>query len=577
MPSVNTRQNTAMKFKLLSLTAAAFAVFAALPASASESSADKGLLIHNARGLTLDARGAVQRFEALAIDMQGRVLATGSIKTLQPLLPHAQQIDARGQVLMPGLADAHGHVMGLGLSRRRLELRDTADLPAALAAIKAYAEARPAATWIRGRGWNQANWKLGRFPTASELDSAVEQRPVWLERVDGHAGWANSRALALAGITRDTPDPKGGSIERDASGIPNGILVDAAMDLVSHLVPPTDEAELRAALLTAQTELLSLGFTSVHDAGVASKTDALVRELAAAGELKIRIEGMFSGGDPAMTRRMLAEGPYTGKDGLYNLRAVKLFADGALGSRGAALIDPYSDSPHSHGLLFQTDAQLHAQMLAAAAAGFQVNVHAIGDAGNRQVLAGFEQIRHELGTAKAKALRHRIEHAQVLALADIARLARADVIASIQPVHATSDMNMAEDRVGPQRIQGAYAWQRLLTSGARLACGSDFPVEEPTPWAGLYAAVTRQGADGLPVGGWYGKQALSRVQALDCFTRGAAYAAHREREIGSLLKGMQADFILLDIDPLTASPQDLLHAKVAQTWVGGRLVYKREL
>ena len=566
-----------MKIKLIHIASATLALFTALPVISSEVAADTGLLIHNARGLTLDARGAVHRFDTLAVDAQGRVLATGSFKNVQPLLPNARPVDAHGQVLMPGLADAHGHVMGLGLSRRRLELRDTFDLPAALAAIKTYAEARPAASWIRGRGWNQANWKLGRFPTALELDSAESQRPVWLVRVDGHAGWANGRALALAGITRDTPDPKGGTIERDANGVPTGILVDVAMDLVSSLVPATDETEMRAALLTAQSELLSLGFTSVHDAGVSSETDALMRELVASGAWKMRVEGMFSGGDPGFTQRMLAEGPYIGKSGLYNLRSVKLFADGALGTRGAALIEPYSDAPHSHGLLFQTDEQLYAQMHSAAAAGFQVNVHAIGDAGNRQVLAGFERLRSDLGVAKTKALRHRIEHAQVLALADIPRLAAANVVASIQPVHATSDMNMAEDRVGSQRIQGAYAWQRLLQSGTRLACGSDFPVEEPTPWAGLYGAVTRQGADGEPLGGWYGKQALSRIQALDCFTRGAAYAAHRENEIGSLLKGMQADFILLDVDPLTAVPQDLLRAKVAQTWVGGRLVYKRAL
>lgn len=506
-------QNQPMKIKPNHIASAALALFTSLTVSAVEDAGSTGLLVHNARGLTLDARGAVQRFDALAVDGQGRVVATGKLKNLQRLIPNARQLDAQGQILMPGMADAHGHVLGLGLSRRHLELRETTDLPAALAAIKSYAEARPAASWIRGRGWNQANWKLGRFPTAVELDSAESLRPVWLVRVDGHAGWANSRALALAGISCDTPDPKGGSIERGADGTPSGILVDSAMDLVSSLVPATDETEQRAALLTAQTELLSLGFTGVHDAGVASETDVLMRELVASGELKIRVKGMFSGGDPVMTQRMLSDGPYTGKSSFYNLRSVKLFADGALGSRGAALIEPYSDAPHSHGLLFQSDDQLYAQMRAAAGAGFQVNVHAIGDAGNRQVLANLERLRSDLGAAKTKALRHRIEHAQVLALADIPRLAAADVVASIQPVHATSDMNMAEDRVGAQRIQCAYAWQRLLKSGTRIACGSDFPVEEPTPWAGLHAAVTRQGADGRPLGRW-----TPRLQA-DTLTR----------------------------------------------------------
>ncbi|MDM4766117.1 amidohydrolase [Pelomonas sp. SE-A7] len=542
---------------------------AALAAQAAEP-----LLIHNARGLTLDAQGRVQRFEALAIDTQGRVLATGKLAALEAKAAGARRIDAKGQVLMPGLIDAHGHVMDLGLARRSLQLRDTADLGAALAAVKAYAAARPQATWLLGGGWNQAVWKLGRFPTAAELDAAESQRPVWLERVDGHAGWANSRALQIAGITRDTPDPRGGKIERDERGEPTGVLVDAAMGLMGRHIPAPSTDELRAALDAAQDELLSLGLTAVQDAGVADEVDQLLREYAASGKLKIRIDGMGRGSDARLFERMRQAGPYKGDaDGLYSLRAVKLFADGALGSRGAALLAPYSDAPQTQGLLFQNDSQLLAQMRAAAKAGLQVNVHAIGDAANRQVIQGFETLQRELGS-KSTQLRHRIEHAQVIAVNDIPRLAKAQLIASVQPTHATSDMNMAEDRVGPQRIQGAYAWQRLLKSGARLACGSDFPVEEPSPWAGLYAAITRQDQEGKPPGGWYGQQALNQLQALDCFTRGAAFAAHREGEIGTLTPGARADFILVDHDPLGSSPTALLKTQVLQTWVGGRLVYE---
>ena len=543
-------------------------------AASNSAGALEPLLIYNAHGLTLDASGALHRFEALAIDAKGRVLGTGSLKSMRAIAPKARRVDAQGQVLMPGLTDAHGHVMGLGLSRRQLDLRSTADLPAALSAIKAHAAAHADQAWILGGGWNQANWKLGRFPTAAELDSAESARPVWLERVDGHAGWANSRALQLAGITRATPDPSGGQIEHDAHGEPTGVLIDAATELVARHVPPPSAAEMHAALDEVQNELVSLGLTSVHDAGVSSEADALMREYAAAGRLKLRFYGMFSGSDEALRGRMLAAGPL--KDdgtGHYALRAVKLYADGALGSRGAALLQPYTDSHQSQGLLFQSDAELQARMRAAVRAGFQVNVHAIGDAANRQALAAFEQMRKELG-GRSTALRHRIEHAQVIALEDIPRFARSGVIASVQPVHATSDMNMAEDRVGPQRIQGAYAWQRLRQSGARLACGSDFPVEEPTPWAGLYAAVTRQDAAGHPPGGWYGAQALTPLQALDCFTRTAAYAAHAERDLGTLERGKRADFILVNVDPITAKPADLLNAKVRQTWVGGRLVYE---
>ena len=536
----------------------------------------QALLVHNARGLTLDERGRVIRFDAMRVGADGRVQAIGRLAELQAGAGDMQRVDAGGRVLMPGLIDAHGHVLALGAARRSLQLRDAPDLAAALAAVKAHAESRPQAAWITGGGWNQVAWKLGRFPTAAELDTAEGQRPVWLSRVDGHAGWANSRALQLAGITRDTPDPAGGRIERDANGEPSGVLVDGAMDLVERHVPAEDAAELAAELDTAERELLSLGLTSVHDAGISADADRLLRQRAAAGQLKLRIYGMARGSDVALMTRLRTAGPLLDSgDGHYALRAVKLFADGALGSRGAALLAPYSDEPATRGLLFHSDADLQAQMRAAARAGFQVNVHAIGDAANRQVLAGFEALQKELG-ARSTQLRHRIEHAQVVALADIPRFARDQVIASVQPTHATSDMNMAEDRVGARRIQGAYAWQRLLKSGTRLACGSDFPVEEPSPWAGLYAAVTREDAGGKPVGGWYRQQALNPVQALDCFTRGAAFAGHAENDVGSLTPGHRADFILVDHDPLTSSPAALLKTRVMQTWVSGKLVHSQE-
>lgn len=535
----------------------------------------QALLIHHARGLTLDEQGRVLRFDALQIGPDGRVQALGRYADLAPRAGAAERLDAQGQVLLPGLIDAHGHLLGLGAARRELSLRDTSDLAAALAAVQAHAQARPAAAWVTGGGWNQAAWRLGRFPTATELDQAEAGRPVWLTRIDGHAGWANHRALALAGIDRHTPDPVGGHIERDDQGEPTGILVDAAMQRVERLVPPVDEAELTAQLETAEAELLALGITTVHDAGVSADADHLLRQRATQGLLKLRVYGMARGSDARFMAQLRASGPLRDLgDGHYSLRAVKLFADGALGSRGAALLAPYRDAPQTQGLLFHTDADLLAQARAAASAGFQVNIHAIGDAANRQALTTFEALQKALGP-RSTALRHRIEHAQVLALADIPRLAQAQVIASVQPTHATSDMNMAEDRVGPQRIQGAYAWQRLLAGGARLACGSDFPVEEPSPWAGLYAALTRQDAAGQPVGGWYRRQSLTPLQAFDCFTRGAAYAGHAEHDLGSLMPGHRADFILVDRDPLTSSPAALLRTQVLQTWVGGQKVYER--
>jgi len=535
--------------------------------------AGEPVFIHNAKGLTLDADGQIQRFDALLTDAEGRVKAIGQGAHLQAAAKGARRIDAQGRVLMPGLTDAHGHMLELGRARQSLELRDTPNLGAALAAVRTYATAHADAAWITGSGWNQAVWKLERFPTAAELDSAESRRPVWLERVDGHAGWANSRALEIAGITRSTPDPSGGRIERDADGNPTGVLVDAALGLVERHVPAPTPTEVRAALEAAQTELLSLGLTGIHDAGINDRADRELRAMAQGGRLLLRVDGMARITDAALIQRLRASGPVQPMaDGMYSLRAIKVFADGALGSRGAALLAPYSDAPESSGLLFQSERELAAQIRPMVELGFQVNVHAIGDAANRQVLSAFEAMRRVFGS-KSVMLRHRIEHAQVIALEDIPRFATDGVIASVQPVHATSDMNMAEDRVGHERIQGAYAWQRLLQSGARLACGSDFPVEEPTPWAGLYAAVTRQDAEGHPPGGWYGQQAMSRVQALACFTTWAAYATHREDELGSLMPGHRADFILVDRDPLKVAPQELLQTKVLETWVGGRKVH----
>ena len=400
----------------------------------------------------------------------------------------------------------------------------------------------------------------------------VPDKPVWLSRVDGHAGWANSAALKLAGITRDTPDPQGGKIEHDAQGNPTGILVDAATRLVDKVVPPPNEAERRAALDAALKQLASVGLTSAHDAGVSAEADALFREYAGKGKLTTRVYGMVSGTDAFFDRVSTAGPLMTYGNDHYALRAVKLFADGALGSRGAALLAPYSDSPQAKGLLFVSDAVMLQRMEKAIKAGYQVNVHAIGDAGNRQVLDGFAKLGQLYNTA---ALRNRIEHAQVVALEDIPRFKQLGVIPSMQPTHATSDMNMAEDRVGALRIQGAYAWQTFLKQGSRIACGSDFPVESPNPFWGLHAAVTRQDMEGKPPGGWYPNQKMTLKEALRCFTVDAAYAAHQENTLGTLENGKWADFIVIDRDLFGVPPQDIFKITVLQTWVGGRQVFSR--
>jgi predicted amidohydrolase YtcJ len=530
-------------------------------------------VIVNANGYTLNAQGDLVQFAALAFDDQGKVLAVGTAAEVAAKAPGARQVDLKGKTVLPGLIDAHGHVFGLGQMLTQLDLSATTSLPDALKAIGDYAKANPGQGWLRGRGWNQENWKLGRFPTAADVDAVVSDRPVWFERVDGHAGWANSRALEAAGITDKTPDPAGGKIMRDANGKATGVLVDAAKELVAKVLPAQTEAEGRKVLDRALAEMARVGLTGAHDAGLGVAEDRLYRAYADQGKLTARIYGMI-GGTQGDFDALAKNGPLKtyGKD-MYALRAVKLYSDGALGSRGAALIKPYSDEPHSHGLLFYKTAEMDAMMKKAMARGYQVNVHAIGDAGNHQILDIYQQ---ELGATKSAAQRHRIEHAQVVTQADIVRFKTLGIIPSMQPTHATSDKNMAESRVGPERIKGAYAWRSFLHQGSRIACGSDFPVESPNPFFGIHAAVTRQDSSGQPIAGWYPNQAMSLKEAFRCFTLDAAYAGHAENSLGSLEPGKWADFIVIDQDLFKVSPYDIYKTGVLQTWVAGKAVYQKQ-
>jgi predicted amidohydrolase YtcJ len=541
------------------------AVAGSLPAHAAT-------LIDNANGYTLNTKGDLVQFTAIAFDDAGRIIAVGASADVAAKAPQAKRIDMKGRTMLPGLIDAHGHVFGLGQQLTQLDLFNSTSLAGALKSIGEYAGANPEHPWLRGRGWNQENWKLGRFPTAAELDAVVSDRPVWLERVDGHAGWANSRALALAGITKATPDPVGGKIVRDANGEATGVLVDTAQDLLTKVLPPQTEAESRTMLDRALSELARVGLTSVHDAGVDVTQDRLYRAYADAGKLTTRVYGMI-GGAGADFDVLAKSGPLNDYgNGMYALRAVKLYSDGALGSRGAALIKPYSDDAHSHGLLFFKSGQMDTMMTKAMRRGYQVNVHAIGDAGNKQILDIYQK---EVSATKSSAQRHRIEHAQVVQPGDIPRFKSIGIIPSMQPTHATSDKNMAETRVGPERIKGAYAWRTFLHQGSRIACGSDFPVEAPNPFFGLHAAVTRQDAQGQPVAGWYPNQAMSLKEAFRCFTLDAAYAGHREDSLGSLETGKQADFIIIDQDLFKMPTYDIHKTGVLETWVAGKQVFKK--
>ncbi|USX13855.1 amidohydrolase [Oxalobacteraceae bacterium OTU3CAMAD1] len=529
-------------------------------------------IIDHANGYTLTAAGTLQRFTSLGFDDLGRVIAVGSEKDTAAKLPDAQHIDAQGKTLLPGLIDAHGHVFELGEIASGVDLFSATSLGGAVRAVAEFSRSHPKNAWIVGYGWNQEVWKLGRFPTAAELDAVVNDRPVLLHRVDAHASWVNTKALEMAGINKDTPDPAGGKIERDANGKPTGVLVDSAMELVNKVVPLPTPAQARGTLDNALAALAKVGLTSVHDAGIKVAQDDLYRDYADHGKLTARVYAMI--GDTAGDFDELSrEGPLKSyANDVYALAAVKLYSDGALGSRGAALMSPYSDMPSTKGLLFYPNDEMLSKMNKAMRAGYQVNIHAIGDAGNRQILDAYAQLIPQYKNAQ---LRHRIEHAQVVALEDIPRFKPLGVIPSMQPTHATSDQNMAEHRVGPQRIKGAYAWRTFLDQGSKIACGSDFPVESPNPFEGLHAAVTRQNNAGVPAGGWYKNQAMTMNEAFRCFTLDAAYAANQENVIGSLEPGKWADFILIDRDVFKVAPEQIGKTVVLQTWMGGKRVYKK--
>lgn len=523
-----------------------------------------------ARIHTMDADRPVAT--AMAYDDAGRILALGDAATLGKRYPDAKRLAFDTATVIPGLIDAHGHVGDLGLSRLGAELTGARDQAEVLARLRAFAVQLPAGEWLVGSGWDQNDWPDSRLPTAADLDAAFPDRPVWLSRIDGHAGWANSAALRL--VQRDLSgnwQPPGGRIERDADGKPTGVFVDAAMGLVEDVRPRPGAEVMRKALALGMAEAVRYGLTGVHDAGVPADQVALYRQMADADQLPLRIYAMARG-DDATLDAMCANGAYAHPGGRLRLRAVKLVVDGALGSRGAALLADYSDDPGNRGLLLWTPGQLRGLLRKARDCNVQVAAHAIGDAANREVLDAFAT---EIGSgAAAGARRWRIEHAQVLAPEDLPRLARQQVIASVQPTHATSDMPWAQQRVGDVRIRGAYAWQSLRRSGARLALGSDFPVESAHPRLGLHAAATRADASGKPPGGWFPGQRLTVEQALRGFTIDAAYAGFAEQDVGSLAVGKRADFVVLAEDPLAIPAQRLRELTVLATHVDGRPVYR---
>lgn len=533
---------------------------------ASSASAQADLVLHHARIYTMNP--AQPMAEALAV-RDGRIVMVGPDAAVRAAYPDAPAVDAGGQTVIPGLIDAHAHLMGLGLSRLQVDLVGTTSKQEVLARLTAFAQTLPPGAWLTGRGWDQNDWPEKTFPTRHDLDATFPDRPVWLDRIDGHASWGNTAALQVFGLERlrQLPDPEGGTILRDAQGVPTGVFIDNAATLIEALRPPPTPADLERALQQALAETRRYGLTGVHDAGVDQATLDLYRRAIDAGRFDLRVYAMVGGRGTTFDHFCHNLIPDYG--GKLVLRAVKFYIDGALGSRGAALHEPYTDDPHNRGLLFAPPDSFTASVRQARDCGYQVNTHAIGDRGNRVVLDAYQQA----GLTPDE--RPRIEHAQVVALDDFARFRMLGVIASMQPTHATSDLYWAEDRVGPGRIRGAYAWQRFLQQGTVLAFGSDFPVEQVNPLLGFYAAVTRQDTQGWPADGWQPDQRLRREEALHAFTMGAAYAAFMEDRVGSLAPGKYADFVVLSRDILTIPAPEILQTEVVATYLGGVQVYGR--
>ncbi|MEH6827564.1 amidohydrolase [Parasphingorhabdus sp.] len=551
-----------LKKQGLALCAGAACVLLASGAAQADS------LIDNVNGMTLDSEGNVIRFTAMLVDDDGRVKQLLDRRDKRPRDVDFQ-FDGKGQTLIPGFFDAHGHVMGMGFGALTLDLSGTKTLAEALARIAQYAADNPSRQWIIGNGWNQELWGLDRFPTAAELDAAVPDRPVFLSRVDGHAAWVNGAAMTAAGVSASSKAPSGGTIEK-VGGKPSGIFVDAAMDLFNDAIPAPKPAERDLALGKAQDILLANGVTSIADMGTTMQDWQSFRRAGDKGQLKIRIISYAGGIDDMIAIAGPSPSPWLYDDHL-KLAGVKLYIDGALGSRGALLKQPYADKPGESGLAMLTSAQLKNKMSRAAMDGFQTAVHAIGDKANDEILSAIE----ELEITYKGDRRWRVEHAQIIDPADISRFAATGTIASMQPVHQTSDRLMAEARLGPARLNGAYAWKSLLDSGAVLAFGTDVPVESSNPFPGLAAAMTREDAAGQPFGGWMPAERLSREQAWQAYTVGAAYAAFAEDRLGSLEPGKRADFLIIDQDILLATPAQIREMQVMQTWIGGKPAYVR--
>jgi len=540
------------------------------PSLAQTQRAAADLIVTNARIYTVDPS---RPFVEAMVVTNGRVVFTGPARAALTYRGSSTRVlDAEGQTVIPGMIDAHVHLLGLGTALRTVDLVGTTSYDQIIQRVAARAKEVPAGAWITGRGWDQNDWGDTRFPSHDALSRAVPNHPVYLTRIDGHAALVNAAAMKAAGLTAAAQDPAGGRIVRGPDNEPSGVLVDRAMGLVGRAIPAASKEETRAATLAAIRETNKWGLTGVHDAGVGRDVIDVFEGLAKEGQYSLRNYIMVANDDAAIDH-YLARGP---QSGLYDnrlwIKAIKITADGALGSRGAALIEPYSDEPANRGLITIPEGRVKSVAVKALGKGFQVNVHAIGDRANRVVLDEMEAALREVPVADH---RFRIEHAQIVNSEDIPRFAKLGVIPSMQASHQTSDMYWAGNRIGPVRLLGAYAWRSLLNSGVIIPNGSDFPVEHVNPLISFHASVARQDANDYPAGGWFPEQRMTRDEALKSMTIWPAYASFMEKELGSLEPGKLADFVILDQDIMRVPNEMILRTRVLATYLGGKPVYER--